>query len=124
MIFENFQKSLKILENPLILVQVTYPGWLAAGRSRGARGAREEAGSVRGGAPGVPEDRNMSGMLPVVSVLHVPIRWMFLTAEYQDFAIIPYPFARRPSDVGTIVPTSLVVRLVAVIPLLCVRVMW
>ena len=29
---------MKINENPLILAQVTYPGWLAAGRSRGARG--------------------------------------------------------------------------------------
>ena len=59
---------MKIIENPLIIAQVTYPGWLAAGRSREARGARDEAGSVRGGAPGVPEARNMSGMLSVMSL--------------------------------------------------------
>ena len=59
---------MKINENPSILAQVTYPGWLPAGRSRGARGAREEAGSVRGGAAGVPEARNMSGMSSVMSV--------------------------------------------------------
>ena len=61
----DFRKFQKILENPLILAQVTYPGWLAADRSRGAR---EEAGSVRGGAAGVPEARNMSGMSSVMSV--------------------------------------------------------
>ena len=60
---------MKIIENPLIIAQVSYPGWLVAGRSREARGAREEAGSVRGGAPGVPEARNMSGMLSVMSIL-------------------------------------------------------
>ena len=54
---------MKIIGNPLILAQVTYPGWLAAGRSKGARGAREEAGSARGGAAGVPESRNTLGML-------------------------------------------------------------
>ncbi len=37
--------------------------------SGGARGAPEEAGSVRGGAPGVPEARNMSGMLSAMSIL-------------------------------------------------------
>ena len=41
--------------------------WLIAGRSRGAGWAREVAGSVRGGATGVPEFRNMSGRWPVLS---------------------------------------------------------
>ncbi len=71
MIFENFKKSLKnyeINENPLILAQVTYPGWLAADRSRGASGAREEGRSARGVAAGVPEASNGLGMLLVMSL--------------------------------------------------------
>ena len=36
--------------------------WLAAGHSGGAGGAREVSGSVRGGAVGVPEARNILGM--------------------------------------------------------------
>ena len=67
-IFENFQKSSKSLENPSVRAQVVYPGWVAAGRSEEARGAREVSVPARGGAVGVPESRNMSGMLPVMSL--------------------------------------------------------
>ena len=52
-----------------------YPGWLAAARSGGVAGARETVGSARGGAAGVPESRNMLGMLLVVSLpIYMTIR--------------------------------------------------
>ena len=64
---------MKIIENPLSLAQVTYPGWLAAGRSRGARGARKVMVSVPGGAAGVPESRNTLGMfLPLYMTIRGP----------------------------------------------------
>ena len=59
---------MKIIENPLILAYIAYPGCLAAACSAGARGAREAAGSERGGATGVPEAGNMLGMLPQLSL--------------------------------------------------------
>ena len=65
MIFENFGKSLKILE---IHRFAGCPGWLAAGLSRGAKKAKKVMKSMRGGAVGVPDFRNMSGMMPVLSL--------------------------------------------------------
>ena len=43
------------------ILWATRGGW-AAGRSGGARGAREVTGSARGGAAGVPESSSMPGM--------------------------------------------------------------
>ena len=63
MISENPQNHWKSLGNPLILAQVTHPGWPAAARSGGAGGAREVVGSAPGGAAGVPEASNVLGML-------------------------------------------------------------
>ena len=68
MIFENFRKSLKKLQNPLISTQADHPGWPVVARSGGTAGAREVVASARGGAAGVPEARNTLGMSFVVSL--------------------------------------------------------
>ncbi len=52
----------------MIVAQVTYPGWLAAGLSRGAQKAAKVMKSMRGAAVGVPEFGNVSGMIPVWSL--------------------------------------------------------
>ena len=75
MIFGNLPKSLEMLGNPLVWAQSdlvwtqwAHPGWSAAARSGGARGARGAVASARGGAAGVPEPCNTLGMLLVVSL--------------------------------------------------------
>ena len=45
-----------------------YPGWLGRWSLGRSEGAREVMVSARRSAVGVPESRNMSGMLPVLSL--------------------------------------------------------
>ena len=68
MIFGNFRKFSKILENQWVSAQAGYPGWPATGRPGGAGGAREVVGSVRGVAAGVPGSSSVLVMLLGVSL--------------------------------------------------------